>query len=42
MVNSAAIGDRERMWKRWVLLNILIFGRSVVKSLDLGMLGVTV
>ena len=40
MVNSAAIGDGERMWKRWVLLNI--FGGSVVKSLASGMLlGVT-
>ena len=37
MVNSAAIGDGERMWKRRVLLNIC----SVVLSLDSGMLGVT-
>ena len=38
-MNSGIIGDGERMWRRRVLLNI--FGRSVVKSLGLGMLGIT-
>ena len=38
-MNSGVIGDGERMWRRRVLLNI--FGRSVVKSLGLRMLGIT-
>ena len=38
-MNSVVIGDREQVWKRRVLL--IIFGRSVVGSLDSGTLGIT-